>query len=159
MAGDELGQVAPVRADICERARGAAEPLVHTPVVVVRAQEPVLQIAAVQQAHRAGLPARDALARLAHRRVVPVDERNRRLESRVGRGVDEPLRARGVERQRLLADHVFACGQRSLGEREVKMVRRADVDDVDVRVAHHLLGRVESPIRAERLGRGLGGFS
>ena len=67
-------------ADVGERTRGAAEPLVHAPVVVLRAQEPVLQIGAVQKAQRPGLPAADALACLAHRRVVAVDERHRGLE-------------------------------------------------------------------------------
>ena len=138
---------------------GAAQPLVHAPVVVVGAQQPVLQIGAVQQAHRAGLPAGDALARLAHRRVVAVDERNRGLDGPTSAAAStSSLRLCGVERERLLADHVLAGGQRGLGERQVKVVRRADVHDVDVRVAHELLGGVERPIRAELGGRRLGGF-
>ena len=57
MAGDELGEVAPVRADVGERARGAAELVVDAPVVVVRAEEPVLKVRAVQQVQRTGPPA------------------------------------------------------------------------------------------------------
>ena len=76
-------------------------------------------------------PLRDPLARLANGRVVAVDERNRGLEARSRRGLDELPRAGGVERQGLLADDVLAGGQRRLGKREMEVVRRADVDDVD----------------------------
>ena len=129
-----------------------AELLVHPPVRVVGAQKPVLQVGAVKQAHRAGLPARDALPGLPDRRVVPVHERHRCVKSRLGRGLDEPVRAGDVERERLLADHVLPRRQRSLGEWQMEMVRRADVHHVDVRVAHELLGRVEGSIRAQRGG-------
>ena len=50
--------------------------LVDAPVVVARAQQPVLEVAAVDQADRAGDAGADALARLAHRGVVAVDERH-----------------------------------------------------------------------------------
>ena len=79
-----------------------------------------------------------------------------RCASRVGCDVDEPLRAGDVERQRLLADHVLPRRQRGLGERQVEVVRCADVHDVDAWVAHELLGRVEGSIRAELGGRSPG---
>jgi hypothetical protein len=147
-----------VRADVGERARSSAQPFVHAPVVVVGTKEPVLQIGAVQEAQRSGLPAPYALASLAHRRVVPVDERHPGQEPRVGCDVDEPPRAPGVQCERLLADHVLARGQRRFGQREVKVVGRADVDDVDVRVPHQLLGRFEGPIGPELCCRRLGAF-
>ena len=156
--GDEFGQVAPVRADVGERPRRSAQPFVHAPVVVVRTKEPVLQIGAVQQPQRSDLPASDALPSLAHRRVVAVDERHAGLEPRVGCGVYELLGAPGVQRERLLADHVLARGQRRFGQREVKVVGRADVDDVDVRVPHQLLGRLEGPIGPELCCRRPGAF-
>ena len=65
-------------------------------------------------------------------------------------------RAAPVGCQRLLADDVLACRQGCLGEGNVQVVRRADVHDVDVRVAHQVLGGVESPIRVELGGRSLG---
>jgi hypothetical protein len=74
------------------------------------------------------------------------------VEPRVRRSLDELLRAGDIERQRLLADHVLPSRQRGLGERQVEMVRRADVHHVDVRIAHELLGRVEGSIRLERSG-------
>ena len=82
VARDELGEIAPVRADVRERARGAAQVGVDAPVVVVGPQEPVLQVAcrAGAATRRSGRPT-NALARLAHGRVVAVDERD---------GGDEP---------------------------------------------------------------------
>jgi hypothetical protein len=53
---------------------------------------------------------------------------------------------------------VLACGERSLGKGEVKVVRRADVNDVDGPVADQLVGRVEGPRGAELGGRGLRGL-
>ena len=85
MAGDELGKVAPVRADVGERARGAAELVVDAPVRVVRAEQPVLEVGAVQQVQRAGPAAADALARLADGRVVAVDERDAGVKARARR--------------------------------------------------------------------------
>ena len=85
VAGDELGQVAPVRADVGEGARRAAELLVDAPVVVLRTQQPVLQVAAVDQPQRAGRAGAHALARLAHGRVVAVDERDGRDPARARR--------------------------------------------------------------------------
>ena len=52
LAGDELDEVAPVRADVGERARRAALRRVDPPVVVVGRGEPVLQVAAVDEADR-----------------------------------------------------------------------------------------------------------
>ena len=152
MTGDELGEIAPVRADVGKGARRAAQLLVHPPVGVVGSKKPVLEVGAVEEAHRAGLTARDPLAGLAHRRVVAVDEGHRCVVSRLGRRVDEPLRAGHVERQRLLADHVLSRRERCLGERQVEMVRRADVHDVHVWIANELLGGVKCSIRAERGG-------
>ena len=123
-------------ADVGERTRGAAEPLVDAPVVVVRAQQPVLQVGAVDQAHRPGLPA----ARRARAPRAPSGSSGRRTAPRLTRPTPAAASASccapgGVERQRLLADHVLAGRQRGLGEREVQVVRRADVDDVDAGLA------------------------
>ena len=77
VAGDELGQVAPVRPDVGERARGAAELRVDAPVVVSAREQPVLQVGAVDAgARRRSSAGAIARAGLAHRRVVAVDERH-----------------------------------------------------------------------------------
>ena len=134
VAGDELGEVAPVRADVGERARRAAE----------------------RRARRASCRPRGAAASPAG--SVPWSEVERAggaacararaprgPSGRSGRRTAPPRRGRpprpastrraaprGVERERLLADDVLAGGERRLGERRVQVVRRADVDDVDV---------------------------
>ena len=108
----------------------------------------------MQQVQRTGGAAADALARLAQGRVVAVGKRHGGDAAGGGRGVEEPARAGDVERERLLADDVLAGRQRGLGERQVQVVGRADVDDVDVVGAHELLGRGERAPDAE-LGGGL----
>src|SRR3712207_7761786 len=55
----------------------------HAPVVVLGAEQPVLQVGAVQQPQRARLPRPDALARLAHGGVVAVDEGQDRKSTRL----------------------------------------------------------------------------
>ena len=110
----------------------------------------------MEKANRSGLPAPNALAGLAHRRVVAVDERNAGKQSRFGGEVQEVSRATRVGCQRLFADDVLACRQSCLGERNVQVVRRADVHDVDVRVTHEVLSGVESPVGTELGGRSPG---
>ena len=89
VAGDELDEVAPVRADVGEGARRAAEVGVDPPVVVVGRGEPVLQVAAVDQADRAERAGADAGARLADDRVEAVDERDGRDPVGGARGLDQ----------------------------------------------------------------------
>ena len=59
LARDELDEVAPVRADVGERARRAAPRRVDAPVVVLGRRQPVLQVAAVDEADRADPARRD----------------------------------------------------------------------------------------------------
>ena len=78
---------------------GPPRALVHAPVVVLAgaAASPGGRCRAGGAPRRLG-PAAIAPARLAHRRVVPVDERHARPEPGVGGEVDQALRAGGVER-------------------------------------------------------------
>ena len=78
LARDELDEIAPVRADVGERARGAAALRVDAPVVVLGRRQPVLQVAAVDEAHGADPARGDARPGLEHHRVVAVDERHGR---------------------------------------------------------------------------------
>jgi hypothetical protein len=156
MPGDELGEVAPVRADVGERARRAAEVRVHPPVVVLRPGQPVLQVAAVHEADRAGAPAAHTLARLAHHRVVAVHEGHERTAVGLAGQLGQPRGPGEVERQRLLADDMLAGQQRGLGEREVEVVGRAHVHDIDVGRLDQRLGRLERAVGTEPPGRGLG---
>ncbi len=115
VAGDELGEVAPVRPDVGERARRAAELGVDAPVVVVGAKQPVLEVGAVDEVDGAALAARDALARLAHGRVVAVGERDGGADRLAGGQLAEPLGVGDRGRERLLADDVLARRERELG--------------------------------------------
>jgi hypothetical protein len=145
-----------VRADVGERTGRAAQLGVDAPVRVAGAEQPVLEVGPVQQVERAGLAAADALPRFANGRVVAIDERYACKQTGARRGVHESFRSRDV-RQRLLAHDVLAGCEGSLGEWVVKVVGRADVHDVDVRIANQLLGRVERARRAELLRRRGGG--
>ena len=136
-----------MRADVGEGARRATEALVHAPVPILGAQQPVLEIGAVHEVHEPGLTRADALPRLANGGIEAVDERNRGLAVRRGGCGHELLSARGVHRERLLADHVLAGGERGRCERLVKVVRRADVHDVELRVLDELLGGGGGAIR------------
>ena len=112
LAGDELDQVAPVRADVGERPRGAAELGLDAPVVVGRREQPVLEVAAVQQpqlAERAGAGAR---AGLAHGRVVAVDERHRR-DAAGGSAAARPARRRRRRRAPAASRRPRACRPRA----------------------------------------------
>ena len=161
MAGDELGEIAPVRADVGEGARRSAGLLVDAPVVVVLVEEPVLQVGAVHQAQRTGGAGAHPLPGLPDSRVVAVDERHRVRPARLERRRREAPGSVRVERERLLADHVLAGLERALGELDVEVVGSADVDDVDIVGLDELLRGVEGALGAERcrgggapLGRG-----
>jgi len=52
VTGDELGEVAPVRPDVGEGARHAAELCLDAPVVVLGGQQPILEIRPVHELHR-----------------------------------------------------------------------------------------------------------
>ena len=88
---------------------------VDAPVVVLRAQQPVLQVAAVEQPQRAGRR-RCARARAPRARWGSSGRRTARRRSvpasaAASASACAPSR---VERDRLLADHVLAGGQRGL---------------------------------------------
>ena len=74
LTGDELHEVAPVRADVSKRTRRAALCRVDAPVVVLRGGQPVLQVAAGDEPHGPERAGANTRARLAHDRVEPVDE-------------------------------------------------------------------------------------
>ena len=73
-----------------------------------------------------------------------------------GRGgqLDKAGGLRRGHRQRLLADDVPPGCEDLAGLRDVEVVRRGDVDDVDGRVREHLVQRLVGVRDAERLGPG-----
>jgi hypothetical protein len=156
VAGHELDEVAPVRADVGEGPRRTGQRRVDAPVVVVLGGQPVLQVAAVDQAQRPDPAGGHPGPGLAHERVEAVDERHGGHDAGgLGRGLQ--LAGGGaVDGQRLLAHDVLAGGQRRPRQRRVQVVGRADVDHVDVVGHRQRIGVVARPLGAQPLGGGLG---
>ena len=117
MAGDELGEVAPMRADVGEGARRSAEVGVDAPVVVLGSQQPVLEVGAVDEVDGTALAGADTLLGLADRGVVAVDERDGGDGAALG-GLRQPGGAR-QRRPRL------AASRRRRGARRRARRRRA----------------------------------
>ena len=88
--------------------------------------------------HLAELARLEQLARAAHGRHEAVVERAHVHHAGLGHGVEHLARLRGVERQRLLADHVLA-GARGRDHRlGVKVVREQVLEHLHLGVGHHL---------------------
>jgi hypothetical protein len=130
--------------------------LLDAPVVVTGLGQPVLEVGAVEQAKRAGAAVPEALPCLSHHRVVAVDEGNGVAEAGRRRQVHQVPRARVIERQGLLADHVLAGFERGACKRHVQVVRSADVDDVHIGRLDERLGGVEGALPVEAAERGAG---
>ena len=155
VAGHELDEVAPVRADVGEGSGGAGQLGIDAPVVVLVGRQPVLQVAAVGEAHGEGTVG-DSGPRLADHRVEAVDERHRGDRARPVGGSHQRGRRRRVGGQRLLAHHVLPGLEGGQGQRTMQVVGGADVDDVDVGGGRQLLGS-EPPLRAQPRHGLLGG--
>jgi len=130
--GGELDDVTPVHPDVAEGAGAAAERRLEPPVPVAGTRQPVLQVRPVQQAQGPDVPAAHPSPRVAHRGIEAVHERHGGDDGSRGRQGGEAPRGVHARRQRLLADHMLAGRHRALGQRRVQVVRRADVDDIDV---------------------------
>ncbi len=133
-AADVLRQVAPVRADVAERRRGAALVGLEAPRVVGVLEQPVLQVVADEEVRLADVPARDRVPRLLHERVAAIVERDGVDDPGLGGLVDELLGFRRGHRQRLVGDDVLALGNRRRVDRVVQVVGRGVVHHVDVGV-------------------------
>ena len=118
------------------------------------ADGPVLQPARAQVIGPADPSLVDQLPGQRHRRHAPVVEPDHTRPPRgLGRGHHRRPLLR-VHRQRLLARHHLAGGQRRQGDIAMRAVRRADVDQVHVRPLHHAapvgVGLLPPPARGER---------
>ena len=153
-AGDEAGQVQPVRADVADRPQRAALLALEAPVPVGIEQQPVLEVAPADQPH----VAQPAVTRSNPREVlverVEADvEVDRALTQRraVGREATSSADSRRRHRQRLLAHDVPAGGEDLPDLRVVQLVGRGDVDDLDALVGQQLL---EAAVCARRYRSG-----
>ena len=141
-AGQPLGQVDDVRADVAERP-GAGLVLVQPPGHGgVGVGEPVLEVLGADLADLAHEPLGDQLARVGEGGGAAVGEAAERTHAAVG-GVggsgSHLLRLRHRVRQRLLAQHVLAGRERGEGDLVVGVARGADVDDVDAGILDQVL--------------------
>ena len=140
----ELDQVDDVRAEVRDRARPgplARELPAHRPVRVAEAEVVPAQVAEERLAQRV---AGQQLAGPPHRRDEAQPERHELAHARGRRGVAHLARLAGVQRQRLVADHVQPALDRRQGLRVVQVVRRRHHGDVElVRSQHLLVGGVD----------------
>ena len=135
MPGDEFHQVAPVHPNVSEGAGCATEFGINPPVGDLPPGQPVLQVGAVQQPQPTGLVAADPVPCFAHRRVVPVNERDGMHRTRCGGLIDQSGCTVRVDRQRFLADDGLAGGEAAWASSAWVAFGRADVHDVDIGAA------------------------
>ena len=121
-----------MRADIAERTGPGSdlvEPPAHRHVGVAVVVEQELRPRGADRADRTFV---DQLAGHRDRRPLAVDEADLSDAVAGRRASTQQVATVGVERQRLLAQHVLAAPQRVERDVDVVVVRCADVDDVDV---------------------------
>ena len=128
-----------MRSDVAERRRGAAFVGLEPPRVVVFAEEPVLQVAPVQQVRGADVAAGNRFARQLHQRIAAVVERHRMNDARAVGGVQERLGIRRGHRERLFRHDVLASCDRRGRDRVVQVVGRRNVHDVNIRIVEQSL--------------------
>src|SRR5205807_8702645 len=87
---------------------------------------------AVEDERRADESARDELAHVADRRAVAKGEADLRLQLLLPREIARAKRVAKVVRDGFFAEHVLARLERGPREFEMRVARRADVDEVDV---------------------------
>lgn len=103
------------------------------------ARQPILEVSAVNQAQPAEASVTDQVAGSTDHRVAAVGQRDRRMATRPAGDLDEGFRAGSVGRDRLLDDDVLARLQGGACQLDVGVVRRADMHDVDGRIAQSYL--------------------
>ncbi len=90
------------------------------------------------------------LARAEPLRMVPDHEGFRGVPAGARRSGGDRLGLRGIEADRLLAEHVLAGLQRTDGPRRMKMIGQGNVDRIDRRVGDQRLVAIEGAWQAQR---------
>src|SRR5258708_6166373 len=111
-------------------------------------------LVAVEDERRADEPAGHELAHVAHRWAEAEREADPRLQPFAPREIARALRIPKVVRDRLLAEDVLAGLERRPRELEMRVARRADVDEIDV-AAPNQLHRVGGRMRDVELAGGV----
>ena len=126
-----LGEVEPVRAEVADDVRRARAGRIEAPARGGE-EDVVAEVAAVDERDLADRARGDVDAHLLDERIAARVVAGRVHEPALRGRVDQRPALRGRDRERLLADDVHPAlerGERLLG---VDVVRRADVEDVDV---------------------------
>ena len=147
-----LHEIAPVRSDVGDGGARAALLGLEAPREIGRLDEPVLEVAAVDEMHRPDVAGGDHLARLLDERVAAVVERDGVHDAGLLGRAPQVARVVGGHRERLVGDDVLAPRERSLDHRNVEEVRRRVVNDVDVGVGNQLFVAAVRLRDAERVG-------
>src|SRR5690606_28434717 len=124
--------------EIGERTRPGKAPLAAPCVRRSRIAHVVLYIAAVEGDDLAELPRLDDLASDLHHRIADVIESDGVAHTAALCSFCERNRLREIQRERLLAGDVCACDEGCERHLGVEVVRRADIDEVDVRIGDEL---------------------
>ncbi len=129
-----FGQVAPVRTDVTQRGTVATLSRIGTPGVDIWITHPVLQIKAVDEADGSCFAASNHAARLLYERISAIVEGNG-MRYFCGQGcISKGLAFRRVEREWLVGDDMLAGSKYGERDRQVQVIRRGVVNDVDVRI-------------------------
>lgn len=157
-AGDGVGEIEPMRADVGNRAEFAAFFGEDAPIVIVTEEKPVLDVAPDNGENIAEVAAFDELAGFKAEGIkadVVVDGGG--APGFAGK-LDQLCRLGGVHGQGFLAKHMLAGEEGARGHFVVKAVGGRDVDRLDRVVLKNFLETFVSAGKAQR-GRGTSGFS
>ena len=127
-AGDEHGEVHPVRTDVGDGAKLAAELGFEAPVPVGGIKQPILMKFSVNESRLADSAGCDERARFLAKRIVAEIVRDAADESGFLFDASEHLRFAGIHGERFFAEDVFACAKKGAGLFEMDMIGRADVN-------------------------------
>ena len=152
LADEVAGHVDHVRGEVAERAAAGLGGIEAPHALARGVGAPRLPVGAAEVVHLAELARLEDLARAPHGRHEAVVERAHVHDPGLGHRGEHLARLGGVERQRLLAEHVLAGprgGDRGLG---VQVVREQVLEHLHLGVRHHLLPVRHVAGEAEALG-------
>ena len=149
---DEPGEIEPVRPDVRHRPQLTRLLWHEPPVPVGRHQEPILEVAPCDKTWLADPAAADMRPCLVAGGIEADVEAERVDETARACSIDQVGGVRARQRQRLLADDMFAGLERRADLLGVGVVRGRDVDRVDGRVGERVLEAVVDARQRRRRG-------
>jgi len=120
-----------MRSNVGHRARITAF-LLKSPVVIGRIEQPILQVGAVNEVHSSEVASRQHDPHLLYKRIVAVIKGHRVDNPGLARRIEHRFCVSRIESQRLVRDDVLSSLDRSKRDGQMKVVRRAVMDDLDI---------------------------